>query len=217
MKIKESKLHNGETRYIVDGKINGNRRREQFDTKRECGTSWLKYQTEGTPPVRRMVGCRDPSNAERVDIMAAFNRAKEDGFSLLCGCSRLMQFSGRGNTHLKKCTLGEAVGSAYVDDSAQAGFTEKQASRDDPKMRSNRAVSWAQNSGKGCRRNTLFTLKSLTHNFRDYIGADVDVTHISPEMVESWLDAGRRQGSMEAGKIRPKKGTTDRSRICSTG
>jgi len=35
MKIKH-RLHNGEKRYIVDGKIKGKRRREQFNTKREA-------------------------------------------------------------------------------------------------------------------------------------------------------------------------------------
>jgi site-specific recombinase XerD len=187
MKIKH-RLHNGETRYIVDGKINGNRRREQFDTKREAEL-FLKYQTK-EPTIAAWWAAVTLS--ERVDIMAAFNRAKEDGFSLLSAVET-HAVQGRGNTHLKKCTLGEAVGSAYVDTRPKPDSLRSRH-RGRPKNEVKPSGFLGAKFRKGVSKNTLFTLKSLTHNFRDYIGADVDVTHISPEMVESWLDAGGVKG-----------------------
>ena len=187
MKIKH-RLHNGETRYIVDGKINGKRRREQFDTKKDAEL-FLKYQSKEPALFEWWSGL---TLAERIDIHASHNRAKEDGFSLLSAVET-QAVLGRGKTHLKKCTLGEAVGNALVDERPKPDSLRSRY-RGRPKYQIKPSGFLGAKFRKGVSRNTLFTLKSLTHNFRDYIGADVDVTHISPEMIESWLDAGGIKG-----------------------
>ena len=109
MKIKR-RLHNGEIRYIADGKINGKRKREQFDTKRQAELFIKALLKE--PTITAWWGGLTLS--ERVDIHAAHNRAKEDGFSLLSAVET-HAVQGRGKTHLKKMTLKEAVGSTGKD------------------------------------------------------------------------------------------------------
>ena len=87
---KKHRLHNGGTRYIVNGKINGKRRREQFDTKKDAEL-FLKHQVK-EPSI---AACwTSLTLGERVDIHASHNRAKEDGFRVSCPLSRLMQFRG---------------------------------------------------------------------------------------------------------------------------
>ena len=109
MKIKH-RLHNGGTRYIVDGKINGKRRREQFDTKKDAEL-FLKHQVK-EPAIAAW--WTSLTLGERVDIHASHNRAKEDGFSLLSAVET-HAVQGRGVTHLKKRTLAEAVGCTGAD------------------------------------------------------------------------------------------------------
>jgi integrase len=180
--------HNGRLRWVADGRINGQRKRRYFDTKAQA-EEWKKLQHKDTTS---SVWWLDLSNGDRVDVMAAFNRAKEDGFSLLSAVEA-HAVQGRGKTHLKKCTLGEAVGNAYIDVSPKLD-RRGVWHRGRPKNEIKPSGFLGAKFRKGVSRQTLFTLKSVVHNFRDFIGADVAVTHISPEMVESWLDSGGVKG-----------------------
>jgi hypothetical protein len=56
----------------------------------------------------------DRANGDRVDVMAALNRAKEDGFSLLSAVET-HSVRSRGKTFLRKMTLKEAIGSTGKD------------------------------------------------------------------------------------------------------
>ena len=109
MKIKH-RLHNGSMRYLIDGKINGKRKREQFDTKRQAELFIKALPKEPTITA----WWSELTLSERVDIHAAHNRAKEDGFSLLSAVET-HAVQGRGKTHLKKMTLKEAIGYAGKD------------------------------------------------------------------------------------------------------
>ncbi|MBL58202.1 MAG: hypothetical protein CMO75_00890, partial [Verrucomicrobiales bacterium] len=71
-------VYNGKERWLVEGRINGKRKRKFFDTKAHA-EEWRKLQQKDTSI---SVWWLDLSNSERIDIMSAFNRAKEDGFSL---------------------------------------------------------------------------------------------------------------------------------------
>ena len=179
---------NGEVRWVFDGKVNGKRKREQFDTKKACEL-FIKAQAK-EPLIAEWWS--ELTISERVDIHAAHNRAKEDGFSLLSAVET-QAVLGRGKTHLKKCTLGEAVGNAYIDVSPKLD-RRGVWHRGRPKNEIKPSGFLGAKFRKGVSRQTLFTLKSVVHNFRDFIGADVAVTHISPEMVESWLDSGGVKG-----------------------
>jgi len=187
MKVKHIK-NNGRKVWMVDGTIDGKRKRLEFDSEPQA-KSWLKlHKTESAGSA----WWAELSNGDRVDIMAAFNLAQADGFSLLAA-AQTQAVHGRGNTHLKNCTLGEAVGNAYVDERPKPD-SPRSRHRGRPKQEIKPSGFLGAKLRKGVSRNTLFNLKSLTHNFRDFIGADVDVTHISPEMVESWLDSGGVKG-----------------------
>ena len=69
---------NGKERWVFDAKINGTRRREQFDTKEQCESfiRTLDMDTNST------AWWTDLKPADRVEIMASFKIAQEDGFSL---------------------------------------------------------------------------------------------------------------------------------------
>ena len=68
---------NGEYRWVVDGKINGRRRREQFDTKKQAESFIMLVEKE--PAVTAWWS--ELTMLERVDLHAAFKIAKEEGFS----------------------------------------------------------------------------------------------------------------------------------------
>ena len=70
---------NGKERWVFDAKINGSRRREQFDTKEQCESfiRTLDMDTNST------AWWTDLKPADRVEIMSAFNLSKDDGLSLL--------------------------------------------------------------------------------------------------------------------------------------
>ena len=121
MNINEWKV-NGKKRWVVDGKFNGKRRREQFRTKAQA-EAWVKAEDKDTSSAAWWL---DLSNGDRVDVMAALNRAKEDGFSLLSAVET-HAVQGRGNTHLKKMSIGDAVGAAgkenrYAEEPVPSGF-----------------------------------------------------------------------------------------------
>ena len=104
MKVKEWKT-NGRSRWVVDGRQNGKRKRIQFDTKTQAET-WLKAENKDTT---QSAWWLDLTNGQRADIMNAFERSREMGFSLL-DAVHYYGVQGRGKTFLKKMSLKEAVG-----------------------------------------------------------------------------------------------------------
>ena len=183
VRVKEWKVNN-QTRWVVDGRVDGKRKRLQFDTKKQAET-WLKAEKKD---INSSAWWSDLSHSVRADIINAFTRAKDDGFNLVSAVEHYSVL-GRDKTFLKKCTLGEAIGDFSVD-------------RRFKKHRNGGATPsgfLAAKLRKGCTQRSLFSLRSVTHNFRDYLGADTQVANITPEMIESWLDAGgvKEDGSWE--------------------
>ena len=178
MKVKEWKT-NGRSRWVVDGRQNGKRKRIQFDTKTQAET-WLKAENKDTT---QSAWWLDLKNGERADIMNAFERSREMGFSLL-DAVHYYGVQGRGKTFLKKMSLKEAVGELGGDkrlknykqgESKPSGFL-------------------AAKARKGCTLRTLWSLSSVVKNFRDFVGGDTQCATITPEDIEDWLDAGGIKG-----------------------
>ena len=107
VKVKEWKT-NGCSRWVVDGRQNGKRKRIQFDTKTQAET-WLKAENKDTT---QSAWWLDLKNGERADIMNAFERSREMGFSLL-DAVHYYGVQGRGKTFLKKMSLKEAGGRSW--------------------------------------------------------------------------------------------------------
>ena len=113
------------------------------------------------------------SNGDRSDMMDAFERSRDIGFTLRSAVD-YFETQGRGKTFLKKCTLGDAVGTVGPD---KRNKNWEQGPKASGFLGSKVRMGLASRS--------LSTLKSLMYDFRDYIGADTQVAAISPEMVES--------------------------------
>ena len=173
MKIKH-RLHNGETRYIVDGKINGKRKREQFNTKRQAEL-FIKAQHK-EPTIAAWWS--ELTLSERVDIHAAHNRAKEDGFSLLSAVET-HAVQGLGKTHLKKMTLKEAVGYAGKDKRWKNDPNERQPCG----FLGDKLLA---NISQG----SINTLRCGLVNFMRFAGPDLQCRAVSPELIKSWLISG---------------------------
>ena len=176
MKVIEPKKWkvNGEVRWVFDGKINGKRKREQFDTKKACEL-FIKAQTK-EPLIAAWWS--ELTVSERVDIHAAHNRAKEDGFSLLSAVET-HAVQGRGKTHLKKMTLKEAVGSTGKDKRWKNDPNERQPSGFlGDKLLTNLSVG------------SLNTLRCGLENFVRFTGHDLQCRVVSPELIKSWLISG---------------------------
>ena len=178
MRVKQYKVR-GEDRWCVDGKVNGKRKRMFFDTKSDA-KQWLKAEASDTSQQHWWLGL---TYGERSDLISAFNRAKEDGFSLLSAVEA-HGVSGRGQSFLKKCTLGEAVGTSGPDKRFKNRDTQPKASG-----------FIAAKSRMGVQKHSLSTCKSQVNDFRDYIGAETQVATITPEMIESWIDDGGIRGN----------------------
>ena len=172
-------VYGGKQRWLVEGRINGKRKRKFFETKAQAD-GWKRLQQKD---VTSSVWWLDLSNGERVDIMAAFNRAKEDGFSLLSAVEA-HGVNGRGQSFLKKCTLDEAVGTSGPD---------KRFKNHDNQPTASGFI--AAKARMGVAKHSLSTCKSQINDFRDYIGAETQVANITPEMIESWIDAGGVRGN----------------------
>ncbi len=96
-------VYNGKERWLVEGRISVKRKRKFFDTKAQA-EGWERLQQKD---VSSSVWWLDLSNGERVDVMTAFNRAKEDGFSRLSAVET-HAVHRQGKTHLKKMSIGDA-------------------------------------------------------------------------------------------------------------
>ena len=161
-----------------------------FDTRKDCAL-FIKAQTK-EPLISEWWA--QLTISERVDIHAAHNRAKEDGFSLLSAVES-HGVSGRGKTFLKKCTLGEAVGTSGPD--------KRHKNLDNQPKASGFIGAKAR---MGVKKHSLSTCKSQIQDFRDYLGAETQVANITPEMIESWIDEGGVRG-------KEWKSTTKRSNL----
>ena len=92
MKVKQV-TKRGEQRWLVDGKITGKRQRMFFDTKPQAGR-WLKAEQQD---VTAQTWWLDLSNGERVDMMNAFMRSRDEGFTLLSAVGHYAE-QGRGSS-----------------------------------------------------------------------------------------------------------------------
>ncbi len=177
MKVKQIKQR-GEPVWLVDGKINGKRQRMFFDTKPQA-ERWLKAEQQDTTCQNWWLNL---SNGDRADMMDAFERSRDIGFTLRSAVD-YFETQGRGKKFLKKCTLGDAVGTIGPD------------KRNKNWEQQPKATGFLGSKVRmGVARRSLSTLKSLMFDFRDYIGADTQVAAISPEMIESWVDEGGVRG-----------------------
>ncbi|HJO09345.1 MAG TPA: hypothetical protein QGH16_05810 [Verrucomicrobiota bacterium] len=167
-------LVRGKKRWCVDGKVNGKRKRMFFGTKAQAET-WKKAEEKDTLSAAWWL---DLSNGDRVDVMAAFNRAKEDGFSLLSAVET-HAVQGRGKTHLKKMTLKEAVGYAGIDKRWKNDANERQPCG----FLGDKLLA---NIGQG----SINTLRCGLENFMRFAGPELQCRAVSPELVKSWLISG---------------------------
>ena len=178
MKVKEWKT-NGCSRWVVDGRQNGKRKRIQFDTKTQAET-WLKAEAKDTT---QSAWWLDLTNGQRADIMNAFERSREMGFSLL-DAVQFYSVRGVGKTFLKKMSLKEAVGELGGD----------KRFKDYNQGRSKTSGFLAAKARKGCTLRSLYSLSSVVKNFRDFVGGDTQCAIITPEDIEDWMDAGGVKG-----------------------
>ena len=177
MKVKQIKQR-GELVWLVDGTINGKRKRMFFESEPKA-KAWLAAEEKDTTCQQWWL---ELSNADRVDMMNAFARSRDDGFTLLSAVDHFA-IQGRGKQFLKKTTLGDALGTSGPDKRKKNWEQQPKASGFlGTKVR------------MGVARRSLDTLKSIMFDFRDYIGADTLVATISPEMIESWIDEGGVRG-----------------------
>jgi len=99
MKVKEI-TKRGEQRWLVDGKVNGTRQRMFFDTKPQA-ERWLKAEQKDATALQWWLGL---TNGDRIDMMNAFERSRDIGFTLLSTVDHFA-IEGRGRQFLKKITL----------------------------------------------------------------------------------------------------------------
>jgi len=174
MKV-HKRLHNGQDRWLVDGRINGKRQRQQFDKKSDAEAYAKSIEKE--PAINSWWA--DLSISERVDIHAAHIRAKEDGFSLLSAVES-HSVQGRGKSYLKRMTLGEAVG-----DLGRKGTKQVRALHPrDPSGYLGAIIS------KGMSKSGAATCSTVLRNFRDCVGSTKQVALITVEDIESFLNTG---------------------------
>ena len=174
MKV-HKRLHNGQDRWLVDGRINGKRQRQQFDKKSDAEAYAKSIEKE--PAINSWWA--DLSISERVDIHAAHIRAKEDGFSLLSAVES-HSVQGRGKSYLKRITLGEAVGDLGRKSTKQVRALKPR----DPSGYLGAIVA------KGMSKSGAYTVNCVLNNFRDYIGSSKQVSLLTVEDVESFLNTG---------------------------
>ena len=91
----------GKKRWLVDGSLNGKRKRTYFDSNRDAQL-WSKAESNETSHTAWWL---DLYNIERIDVIAAVNRAKENGFSLLSAVEA-HGVNGRGKSFFEEVHLG---------------------------------------------------------------------------------------------------------------
>ena len=166
---------NGKIRWVWDGVINGKRKREQFGSEKDCKAfiRSLGKDKEST------AWWTDLTPTDRVDIIAAFNRAKEDGFSLLSAVES-HSVNGRGKSYLKKMTLGEAVGDLGRKETKQFKVLKPR----DPSGYLGAIVA------KGMSKSGAYSVSCILYNLRDFIGSTKQVSSLTLDGIESFLNTG---------------------------
>ena len=165
---------NGDVRWVFDGKINGKRKREQFNTKEACKL-FIRAQTK-EPLIAAWWS--ELTVSERVDIHASHNLAKEDGFSLLSAVET-HSVHARGKTFLRKMTLKEAIGYAGKDKRWKNDPSERQPCG----FLGDKLLA---NISQG----SIRTLRCGLENFMRFAGPDLQCRAVSPELIKSWLISG---------------------------
>ena len=173
MKVKQHKVR-GEDQWCVDGKVNGKRKRMFFATKSDA-KQWLKAEASDTSQQHWWLGL---TYGERSDLISAFNRAKEDGFSLLSAVET-PAVQGRGKTYLKKMTLAEAVGHLKED----TRFKRREAQPKPSGFLGDKVWACLAEQSQA-------TLASTLRNFRDYIGCNRQCASITSEQIREWVEVG---------------------------
>ena len=173
MKVKQIKQR-GEPVWLVDGKIDGKRKRMFFDTKPQA-ERWLKAEQKDVTEQQWWLNL---TNGDRADMMNAFESSRREGFSLIDAVQGHAVF-GRGKTHLRKMTLAEAVGHDGVD-----------RRRKDRENQPDPSGFLGDKSVVGMSKHSLSTLKTQLTNFRDYCRGNTQCLAISPELIMSWATDG---------------------------
>jgi len=173
MKIK-SVIKRGEQQYVVDGRVNGKRKRTFFKSKKNA-RAYLASEKTNRDSHEWWI---DRSPADRIDLINAFEQSRENGFKLLDAVQRY-SVKGRGETFLKKITVGEAIGTL------ERVFNSKRQEIDV------KATGYLKTKvTRGCSHQTLWTSRCTLHNFRDFVGANKQLTTITVENIEGWLFSG---------------------------
>ena len=177
MKVKQIKQR-GEPVWLVDGKVNGKRQRMFFDTKPQA-ERWLKAEQQDTTSQNWWLNL---SNGDRVDMMNAFERSRDIGFTLLSAVD-FFAVEGRGKKFLKKMTLVEALGSTGKDRRLknQAAIPKASGFLGDKVL-------------AGIGDNSLSTLVCSVGNFVEFAGPSLQCNAVSPELIKSWLTSGGVKG-----------------------
>ena len=177
MKAKQVKVRN-ETQWCADGRINGKRKRMFFKTKPQA-ESWIKAEQQDTTCQQWWL---ELSNAERVDMMNAFARSRDDGFTLLSAVDHFA-VEGRGKKFLKKMTLEQALGNTGRDRRRKAQAVVPKASG----LLGDKVIA---GTGDG----HLAGLQCVLNNFVEFAGPTLDCSAVSPELIKSWLTSGGALG-----------------------
>ena len=167
MKVKKYKVRD-EDRWCVDGKVNGKRKRMFFDTKRDAEV-WSKAESKDTNCQQWWLGL---THSDRADLMNGFELSRKEGFSVT-DAVQSHAVTGQGVTHLKKMSIGDAVGAAgkenrYAEEPEPSGFLGDKLLAGMP-LRS------------------LCTMKSTLKSFRDFAGANTQCSKITPTLIKQWL------------------------------
>jgi site-specific recombinase XerD len=176
MKVK-SVTHRGEQQFVVDGRVNGKRKRMYFKKKKDAD-AWLKAEKGDVTAAQWFI---DKSPAEKADLMNAFEQSREAGFKLL-DAVHYYSVKGRGDKFLKKMKLGEAIGT--IDRT----FDHKVKPKKLLKVEATGFLLTRLN--KGCSDDTLWTTKCTLHNLRDFLGANRELASITVDDIENWLSSG---------------------------
>ena len=178
-------MHNGVERWIVDGRVNGKRQRPQFDSKKQA-EAYMK-SVEKEPVVSAWWS--DLTPAERVDLHAAYNIAKEEGFSLVAAAQNQAK-NEAGVSYLKKMTLQDAVGSMGRD---------KRCKTKDLDLKPSGYLGSMIMRGVG--RGSITTVKSCLKQFMEYADGEKQCKAVlTPEVISGWLLANADNWSPEVRK-----------------
>ena len=173
MKVKQIKQR-GEPVWLVDGRVNGKRQRMFFDTKPQA-ERWLKAEQQDTTCQQWWLNL---SNGDRADMMDAFERSRDIGFTLRSAVDHFA-IEGRGRVFLQKMTLGKAIGSL----GPSLKFKDQSKQPEPSGFLGAKVLAEISKSGR-------YTLACTLLNFRDYIGADRQCATITPEEIQQWVTVG---------------------------